>query len=161
MKKTCLLMMLVLFTLNAFAQDAVVAGVKVNQSATKFKNGIVAKKFTKVNENVYKGTFAGYSNSLVEVKNTSDGWVDRITVSIPTDGTYDNGKHIAESLILAYNKKYGSDYNKFERQEFGNFCHQLCTDDICFTIYISQDNKTVGVNYVIMKRDAGINMSDI
>ena len=160
MNRVYAIMLLSFFALNIFAEDAAVAGVKVNQSAQSF-NTSIAEKFSKVDESHYKGTFAGYPNSIIEVASSSDGWISGVTVTIPTDGTFDNGKKIVESLLLAYNKKYGTEYNKFRRQEFGNYCHQLCNDEICFTIYIHPNNKNVGINYVIMKRDAGINSSDI
>ena len=160
MKKLCYFIMAILFSINIFAEEAAVAGVKVNQSAQNFRTGI-AKKFTKVDENHYKGTFAGYPNSIIEVGSSKDGWISGVTITIPTDGTYENGKKIVESLLLAYNKKYGTEYNRFRRQEFGNFCYQLCNDEICITIYIYQDNTNVGINYVVMKRDSGIKSSDI
>ncbi len=161
MRKVFLIFASVCLTLNMLAQDAVVSGVKVNQPAADFESSIVTKKFTKTKDNHFKGTFAGYPDSEIVINKTSDGWINMVSVNIPTDGTYKNSKDIAESLILAYNKKYGSEYNKFKQKPWGNFDHQLCTDEICFNISISDDNSKVHISYVIQKRDTGINSSDI
>lgn len=160
MKKLVLFILLSVFSHSVYSQVAYVAGAKVNQPYDNFMKSIDTSQFTKTGEKTFVGTFSGFENTTLYVTGY-DGWVDCVTINVPTDGTLEHGKKIVDSFVLAYQKKYGSETMKFKKEEYCEYGYQLCNGEICFTISVAYNLKSVRISYVVRKRDLNISEDEI